>query len=212
MGDARGKAARRASVFREPHDLDTRDPFGGFIIKGMEFDYDFDNFPLTQGLIDNIRRNQGRITPIDVNNGSNYLMTDRLRNNAYGVYGNYQNFANSNDGSTWAMGESGRFTIDNDTPARTPEAGVSPVLNTLLHNATRSMARARARRTRASFKLLQTRNCFWWLDRVAAANEPAELGSETHRYFDLANKDLQAPPSALPDWMKWAEALWQGRW
>jgi hypothetical protein len=99
-------------------DLDTRDPFGGFILGGMEFDYDFDNFPVTQGLIDNVRRNQGRITPIDVNNGSNYLMTDDLRNNAYGLYGNYQNFANSLDGSTWAMGERGRFTIDNDTPTR----------------------------------------------------------------------------------------------
>ena len=84
----------------------------------MEFDYNFDNFPVTQGLIDNIRRNQGRITPIDVNNGSNYLMVDGIRNNAYGLYGNYQNFANSLDGSTWAMGEAGRFTIDNDTPAR----------------------------------------------------------------------------------------------
>ena len=99
-------------------DLSTRDPFMGFIMEGMDFDYNFDNFPLTQGLIDNVRRNHGRITPIDVNNGANYLMVDDLRNNAYGLYGNYQNFANSNDGSTWAMGETGRFTIDNDTPAR----------------------------------------------------------------------------------------------
>ena len=85
-------------------DLSTRDPFGGFIMEGMEFLYDFDNFPVTQGLIDNVRRNQGRITPIDVNNGSNYLMVDDLRNNAYGLYGNYQNFANTQDGSTWAHG------------------------------------------------------------------------------------------------------------
>ena len=68
-------------------DLSTRDPFMGFIMEGMDFDYDFDNFPVTQGLIDNVRRNQGRITPIDVNNGSNYLMVDDLRNNAYGLYG-----------------------------------------------------------------------------------------------------------------------------
>jgi hypothetical protein len=98
--------------------LDTRDPFGGFIIKGLDFDYDFDNFPVTQELVDNVRRNQGRITPIDVNNGSNYLMVDRLRNNAYGLYGQYQNFANSLDLSTWAMGEQGRYTNDADTPTR----------------------------------------------------------------------------------------------
>jgi len=40
-----------------------------------------------------------------------------------------------------------------------------------------------------------------YIHRVAEEDEPAELGSETHRYFDLANKDLQAPPSPLPDWM-----------
>ena len=61
----------------------------------MDFEYDFDNFPVTDELIDNFRRNQGRITPIDVNNGSNYCMIDELRNNAYGLYGNYQNFANT---------------------------------------------------------------------------------------------------------------------
>src|SRR5262245_7228889 len=81
-------------------DLSTRDPFMGFIMGGMDFDYDFDKFPVTQGLIDNVRRNLGRITPIDVNNGSNYLMVDDLRNNAYGLYGNYQNFANTDRKST----------------------------------------------------------------------------------------------------------------
>jgi outer membrane receptor for ferrienterochelin and colicin len=99
-------------------DLSTRDPFMGFIMEGMDFDYDFDNFPVTQGLIDNIRRNQGRITPIDVANGSNYFMVDDLRDNAYGLYGRFSNFAITNDGSTWAMGEAGRYTIDVVTGAR----------------------------------------------------------------------------------------------
>lgn len=40
-----------------------------------------------------------------------------------------------------------------------------------------------------------------YIHRVSAEDEPAELGSETHRYFDLADKDLHAPPSRLPDWM-----------
>jgi hypothetical protein len=40
-----------------------------------------------------------------------------------------------------------------------------------------------------------------YIHRVSAEEEPAELGSETHRYFDLANKDLHAPPSRLPDWL-----------
>ena len=53
-----------------------------------------------------------------MNNGSNYLMVDRVRNNAYGLYGNYQNFANSLDLSTWSMGEQGRYTNDSDTPTR----------------------------------------------------------------------------------------------
>ena len=42
-----------------------------------------------------------------MNNGSNYFMTDRVRNNAYGLYGNYQNFANTLDLLIWGMGESG---------------------------------------------------------------------------------------------------------
>ena len=38
----------------------TRDPFGGFIVGGLDFEYDFDNFPVNQELIDNVRRNEGR--------------------------------------------------------------------------------------------------------------------------------------------------------
>ena len=99
-------------------DLSTRDPFMGLIMGGMDFKYNFDNFPVDDELINNVRLNQGRITPIDVNNGSNYFMTDRVRNNAFGLYGNYQNFANTLDLLIWGMGETGRFTNDADTPTR----------------------------------------------------------------------------------------------
>ncbi len=98
--------------------LDTRDPFAGFIIGGLDFDYDFENFPVTRELIDNIRRNDGRLTPLDVNNSSSYVMTDLLRNNAYGLYGTYPNFDFTLDGLKWGMGEEGRFTNDATTPTR----------------------------------------------------------------------------------------------
>lgn len=45
-----------------------------------------------------------------------------------------------------------------------------------------------------------------YIHRIATEDEPAELGSETHRYFDLANKDLYASPSQLPDWMDGVDA------
>jgi outer membrane receptor for ferrienterochelin and colicin len=100
-------------------DLSTRDPFMGIIWGGMDFDYNADNFPITDGLINNIRLNQGRRTPIDVTNGSAYQGIDELRNNAYGLYGQYQNFANvTMDLLSWGMVESGRYTNDAVTGAR----------------------------------------------------------------------------------------------
>jgi hypothetical protein len=88
-------------------DLSTRDPFGGFIIKPMHFLFDFDNFPIDDQLINNFRINQGRITPFDANNAGQYGVVDELRNNAYGLYGLFQNFANSQLGDTWTFGEAG---------------------------------------------------------------------------------------------------------
>jgi outer membrane receptor for ferrienterochelin and colicin len=99
-------------------DLDTRTPFGGFILKPMHFLFDFDNFPVNDELINNIRLNQGRITPGDVNNGSVYNIVDNVRNNAYGLYGQYQNFANTLDGGTWTFGESGGPANGNGFPTR----------------------------------------------------------------------------------------------
>ncbi len=38
---------------------DTRNPWGGFIVKPMDFQFNFDNFPLDQGLVRNFQRNVG---------------------------------------------------------------------------------------------------------------------------------------------------------
>src|SRR5690349_2363269 len=99
-------------------DLDTRSPFGGFILKPMHFLFDIDNFPIDDELINNIRVNQGRITPFDANNGGAYNIIDQVRNNAYGLYGQYQNFANSLDGATWTFGEGGGPANGNGFPTR----------------------------------------------------------------------------------------------
>lgn len=99
-------------------DLSTRTPFGGFIIKPLNFLFDFDNFSLDDELIYNVRQNQGRITPTDANNGSIYNTVDQLRNNAYGLYGQYQNYANTLGGDTWSFSESGGPANGNGTPIR----------------------------------------------------------------------------------------------
>ena len=88
-------------------ELSTRDPFGGFIIKPMHFLFDFDNFPITDELINNIRLDKGRITPVDVNNATQYNINDDIRNDAYGLYGKYAGFFNTQGGDIWQFGESG---------------------------------------------------------------------------------------------------------
>lgn len=40
-----------------------------------------------------------------------------------------------------------------------------------------------------------------YIHRVAEEEEPLELGAESNRYLDLAEKDAQSPPGTLPDWM-----------
>ena len=92
----------------------------------MHFLFDFDNFPITDELINNVRLNQGRITPFDANNGGIYNIVDVLRNNAYGLYGQYQNFANTLDGDTWTFGESGGPANGNGfTPPAQPVQGAA---------------------------------------------------------------------------------------
>jgi len=64
----------------------TRDPFGGFMLKRFDFLYDFKTFPI-EGLDANFRTNTGRRSPYDLDNTSQYSLIDEYRNNAYGVTG-----------------------------------------------------------------------------------------------------------------------------
>jgi hypothetical protein len=85
-------------------DLSTRDPLGGFILSPMDFLYDFDDFPVDNHLIRNMRRNDGRTVP-DPSPDANIL--DLLRNNAYGLYGRFGCFACTMGGDIWRFAESG---------------------------------------------------------------------------------------------------------
>ncbi|MGN6393237.1 MAG: carboxypeptidase regulatory-like domain-containing protein, partial [Gemmatimonadales bacterium] len=87
--------------------LSTQDPFGGFIISPLHFLFDRDNFPINDELINNVRLNQGRITPFDANNGGAYSLIDNIRNDAYGLYGAFQGFANTLNLDTWIFAEGG---------------------------------------------------------------------------------------------------------
>ena len=66
----------------------SRDPFGGFMIGGMDFLFDFDNFPLNEELVNNYRTNLAgsRRSPLDLENRVQYATSDIYRNNAYGLY------------------------------------------------------------------------------------------------------------------------------
>jgi hypothetical protein len=70
-------------------ELNTRNPFGGFILGGLDFLWDFDNFPLNDELIDNFRNNLPgtRRSPLDLENTSQYSLINEFRNSAYGLDG-----------------------------------------------------------------------------------------------------------------------------
>jgi hypothetical protein len=40
-----------------------------------------------------------------------------------------------------------------------------------------------------------------YIHRVAEDEDPLELGAESNRYLDLAEKDAQSPPGKMPDWI-----------
>ena len=77
------------SILTRESELNTRDPFGGFILGGIDFLWDFDNFPLNDELIDNFRNNTpgSRRSPLDLENTSQYSLINKYRNSAYGLDG-----------------------------------------------------------------------------------------------------------------------------
>ena len=75
-------------------ELGSRNPFGGFMISPLDFLFNFDNFPLNDDLLNNYRENiaGSRRAPYNLENLSQYALTDKWRNNAYGLY-NLDEFA-----------------------------------------------------------------------------------------------------------------------
>ncbi len=70
-------------------EVDSRSPWGGFMISPLDFQFDFDNFPLNQELLDNFQQNKAgsRRSPYDLENTAQYALVDKWRNNAYGLLG-----------------------------------------------------------------------------------------------------------------------------
>ncbi len=70
-------------------EIDTRNPWGGFILGSMDFLFNFDNFPINDELINNYRLNTpgSRRSPFDLENRDQYNVIDVYRNNAYGLTG-----------------------------------------------------------------------------------------------------------------------------
>jgi len=70
-------------------EVDSRNPWGGFMIAPLKYQFDFDNFPLNQELLDNFQQNKAnsRRSPYDLENTAQYALVDKWRNNAYGLIG-----------------------------------------------------------------------------------------------------------------------------
>lgn len=70
-------------------EVNSRDPWGGFMLTPLDYVFNFDNFPLNQELLDNFQQNKAnsRRSPYDLENTAQYALIDKWRNNAYGVLG-----------------------------------------------------------------------------------------------------------------------------
>jgi hypothetical protein len=89
-------------------ELDSRNPFGGFLISPMHFVIDFDNFPINDELINNIRNDipGSRRAPGDLENVAQYAAVDQYRNNPYGLY---NRGSDGSDFQFWESGVGGNF-------------------------------------------------------------------------------------------------------
>jgi outer membrane receptor for ferrienterochelin and colicin len=76
-------------VLTPESELSTRSPFGGFLISGMDFRWDFDNFPINDELINNIRSNTGRRAPVPFND-NNFNPIRNFRTNPFASIGSDQ--------------------------------------------------------------------------------------------------------------------------
>ncbi|HEV2291467.1 MAG TPA: TonB-dependent receptor plug domain-containing protein, partial [Gemmatimonadales bacterium] len=70
-------------------ELNTRDPFGGFLIAPLKLRFNLSNFPVDDQLVTNYRENifGSRRSPYDLNNTAQYRIIDQWRNDAYGLLG-----------------------------------------------------------------------------------------------------------------------------
>ncbi|MFL5513943.1 MAG: hypothetical protein ACJ8CN_16085, partial [Gemmatimonadales bacterium] len=70
-------------------ELASRSPFGGLLLRPLGFLFNFDNFPVNDELVDNLRedRPKSRRAPYDVENSGQYNLVEEFSNNAYGLPG-----------------------------------------------------------------------------------------------------------------------------
>jgi hypothetical protein len=73
-------------VLTPESEVSTRSKFGGFMVSGMDFLFNQDNFPINEELINNIRKDSGRRAPVPFND-NNYNPVRQFRTNPYGSLG-----------------------------------------------------------------------------------------------------------------------------
>ena len=76
-----------AGPLQRESELNSRDPFGGFMVSPLDFLFDFESFPLDDELIQNFRTNTpgSRRSPYNLESTAQYALVDQYRNNAYGL-------------------------------------------------------------------------------------------------------------------------------